>query len=153
MMRAIALQTYQMQASIAALSEESCAPCDDCPDCDEIDVPANAWGSGEMYNTGIDLVAGHHYRFIATGTWYTGADTVGPNGNSNYGSAFCYPVLGTYGALIYRVGTSGDWFLSGSNHEFDAGSSGRLYMGMNDTCDGTAHADNSGTLHVQVCET
>lgn len=51
------------------------------------------------------------------------------------------------GTLIGRIG-SGEWFLAGSHSQWVAGTSGRLFLLMNDL-PGT-YGDNGGTLTVTI---
>ena len=46
-----------------------------------------------------------------------------------------------FGALLGRIGSSGDWFLVGKREKFTASTSGQLYLIVNDTLGG--FADNS----------
>jgi glucose dehydrogenase len=75
----------------------------------------------------------------------------GPNGQwnicPNYDSAPpCAMDNAPYGALVGKIGANGTPFLIGSNDTFTAGSSGELYLAVNDLL--LYYADNYGNYMV-----
>jgi hypothetical protein len=110
-------------------------------------VPANLDLPG--YSTGINIHEGDRVVIKADGLVDLdcdpaahGWDNVPPDGVAGTAG---HPALvlpsANQGALLGRIGTSGDWFLVGESKKFTASTSGQLYLIVNDTLGG--FTDNS----------
>lgn len=101
-------------------------------------------------NTRLYVNRGDTLSFRSSGRWSNGGDSpqvVGPNGYSDYYHAYAESDSQPFAALIGKI-DNGRPFLVGSHSTWTAGSSGYLYLGMNDVA-GTCR-DNAGVLNVQI---
>jgi hypothetical protein len=124
-------------------------------------VGANGWT-----DTGIILEAGDIIEITASGAWSLWPERpdvcppIGPEGTTAEQDKRAADILGVEdfsflppnplpsapgGALIGRVGTTGESFLVGANLTYQAESSGALYLGCNDS-----DANNSGSMVVEI---
>ena len=101
-------------------------------------------------DTGIDVRTGDVVRFSAEGTVLRGpGQEDGPAGELNSPINDRRPVPARpAGALIGRIGTSPSdvFFIGGDVGSFRVRTSGRLYLGVNDS----SYLDNSGSFEVRV---
>ena len=105
-------------------------------------VPANV----EWVDSGIDVEAGETYSFKTKGKAITGPLNVFPDAKSGPGGQAtlcgvdggavpgqtCVLFGAPFGALIGKIGIGGPPFLIGGASSFVFGSSGRLYLAVND---------------------
>jgi LssY C-terminus len=108
-------------------------------------------GSQKWLDTGLDVKAGDSLAITATGTLqYPSYKQSGPEGLSRGWRDLMriFPLSNSnHGALIGRIGAEpAQPFLIGPKHESRAFTSGRLFLGLNQT--DSEHPD--GTLHVHV---
>ena len=107
--------------------------------------------------TGINVDSGDLLRISATGTISVHPDhgNIGPDGDANIGTptvadpegAISYPMPDELvGALVGRIGSSGAAFLIGADAALTAGTTGELYMIINDNY----MENNSGFFDVAV---
>ncbi len=107
-------------------------------------------GNQPWTDTGITVSQGEAVSFSASGqvTWIAGRPPVGPDGtmvNSHWEGR--YPIRSRgVGALIGRIGPSGQPFAIGSNASITMPASGELYLGINDS----DFSDNGGGYTVQM---
>lgn len=141
--------TKSLSLLLALAADEPSNDCGLLCDCGvEFSVPANSDPASNQYDTGLDLVSGADYQITATGTWSNGVSSYTADGDTGVTYPhYTSPTADAF-SLIYRIGTSGAWTFAGTDLTFTAGSSGRLYLCMND--DPTAYGDNSGSLAVTV---
>jgi hypothetical protein len=109
-------------------------------------------------DSGFVLEAGQQVTITAYGQAITApinvfgpASVSGPDGQShicpNYdGAPPCAMDYAPYGALVGKIGSDGTPFLIGSNSTFTAGSSGSLYLAVNDLL--PYYADNYGNYMI-----
>lgn len=102
------------------------------------------WQVDILTATGIRVREGNTVAFTPSGQWSVGVGPVGPAGKEDWcecviaeraGSGF----RGFLGALIGRIGQSGQPFLIGAGRTIKASESGVLFLGANDNmgpCDG-----------------
>lgn len=117
-------------------------------------LEANAgWvDSGLMLQGGQQITATAYGRAITAPINVFGSGSAsGPDGQSNIcpnydGAPPCAMDNAPYGALVGKIGTDGTPFLIGSNYTFTAGSSGDLYLAVNDLL--PYYADNYGNYMV-----
>jgi hypothetical protein len=140
------------------------------PQCVTVSVPATAGGtdlvSGDgtpPVNTGLTVSAGNQVNISASGTLTifgaTPNITNGPNG-LNYSQASDRQFLLqdssapggesalVAGALIGKIGSSSYQYF-GASKQFTAGSTGIVFLGVNDIAN--FFKDNIGSFQVQVC--
>jgi hypothetical protein len=106
---------------------------------------------GDLFDTGINLVAGTTYNVTASGTWnYGTSTTVDANGDPGLfiGADSLIPNE-RVGRLIYKVGLNGTWAAGGTL--FTVTGDGRLYLGMNDRNTVAGYTDNTGSILVEIC--
>lgn len=98
-------------------------------------------------NTGINITTGRTYTITTTGSWdwTTGTSTTADGRGDPAVPGALLPGASAF-SLIGKIGVGGAWFAIGSNYTFTAGSTGTLYLAMNDDMFG----DNSGTLDTTV---
>lgn len=124
--------------------------CDDCPNV--FIVPGNSDPALDQFDTDFDVVAMTEYRMTATGLWNGGAGgDVDANGQIGVTNPMAIVPTGNLYSLCYRIGLAGTWTFAGADLTFTPGSSGRLYLAMNDVPG--AYSDNSGELTVTISET
>jgi hypothetical protein len=101
----------------------------------------------QWQSTGVDLNVGDEFRLRARGEWQY-SPIVGLNGpRGGRPSVSGYPLPGLLGgALIGRIGESGQPFYIGSGTRGVADTNGLLYLRINDDLLG----DNAGTLDVEI---
>ena len=124
--------------------------CDiDCEPCPAYTVPGTADPALDEYDTGLDVTSGTLYTLIADGTWNGGAGAnVDADGQVDVFNEDAYAPTANLYSLIYRIGLAGTWTFAGVELLFTPGSSGRLYLALNDVPD--AYGDNTGSLAVSV---
>ena len=110
----------------------------------KLSVPANLDLPG--YDTGINIHEGDRVVIKAHGLVDLDCNTgnfnnVPPDGIDGARRANAVLPSANFGALLGRIGSSGDWFLVGKSKKFTASTSGQLYLIVNDTLGG--FADNS----------
>jgi len=155
-MTSIGLSTYQLQASLAAIAETSCAPCEDCPDCVDKVVAASVWNGGNGFDAG-EVISGLHYEVTSTGSWCNVNNGSFPNSDANGNtsitapSGFVLPGVNIQ-RLLYRLGTSGPWLDGGSSFNFDPGFDTHLYLINNDNADASSYTDNIGSMTCHICQ-
>jgi hypothetical protein len=120
-----------------------------------LSVPVNLDVPG--YPTGINIHGGNRVVITADGLVdldcnNTGSfDDIPPDGQANNPApaGAGYPLPGAnVGALLGRIGTSGDWFLVGSGTSFTAQKSGQLYLIVNDTGNFTDNSCRNFTVKI-----
>lgn len=127
--------------------------------CQEGTVAAQSYNNGNGTDTGIDLESGASYSITANGSWSAiGGGQWGPDGNgvdSAQYTQYNWILPGApIGALVGRIGTSGVWFLVGSNNNINPTQSGRLYLIINAVNNpGTWGQGFSNQLNYNVCKT
>ncbi len=105
-------------------------------------VPASEPGNG--YSTHVVFDEGETIAVNATGTWNNGAGTYGPTGD---GGSSPRSVTGSHGgALIGRIGITGNFFYLGATASIVAPKTGTLYLLMDDS----GYGDNFGTISATV---
>jgi hypothetical protein len=102
----------------------------------------------KWFDTGISLSKGQSFTIKASGQWSNGGDKplfIDPDG---FSSSYPGAILGSanLAKLIGKIDDS--VFAIGKNYSGNSLSSGKLFVGMNDTPDG--FSDNSGTLSVEI---
>jgi hypothetical protein len=94
--------------------------------------------------TGLTVRRGERLTFSATGQiTFPGTATPAGSGEINQGNPV--PSAPT-GALIGKVGETGQPFVIGNQASITAPAAGQLFVGINDS----THADNSGSFQVQI---
>lgn len=112
-----------------------------------VDAPADIAPPGR--NTGVSITAGDIVTIKAEGTWtIDGSTTFGPNGTGTGADPTFVDPSSYYWSLIGQIGTGGTYFQIGPSLTFTAGSSGNLYVLMNDQP--AAYGDNTGALRVTI---
>jgi hypothetical protein len=100
----------------------------------------------EAVDSGVVVAAGEIVSLSAKGMAITGPLSVYPGAKSGAGGQetlcgvgpgyvegeVCALYNAPFGALIGKIGAGGSWFLIGDSGSFVAGSSGQLYLAVND---------------------
>jgi hypothetical protein len=110
-------------------------------------------GTEQWTDTGIDLSIGDSVLIEADGAITPSKGDVplhGPDGVPNRPDARVFNLEGVeeanHNSLIGRIGESGALFLVGSQLQFEAGTEGRLFLGMNDTGVGNNAGEFTATI-------
>ena len=118
-------------------------------------------------DTGLTLSAGNQLVITASGSWYFGdGQTVGPAGAPFDSAPFDrFTSAAAHGELIGYIGAdpfqghAGDgtffpqatgYLVVGNGISFTSGSSGKLWLGINDDAVSGNILDNSGSMSVQI---
>ncbi|MEM7134893.1 MAG: hypothetical protein AAF702_52030 [Chloroflexota bacterium] len=101
-------------------------------------------------SVGLRLKKDEIVRIVAEGSWlYTPGDYHGPEGHPRFLAPTFYPFHGPGGALIGRIGDTGDPFYIGEERRVAATQPGILYFRINDDI----LSDNDGYVAVEVAVT
>jgi CHAT domain len=104
-------------------------------------------GNQQWTDSGVDLRQGQRIRITASGEISSAPGVRNdPNGSPELYHAMSLLPTTRHAALIAKVGGRGAAFLIGQETSLQAGSGGRLYLGVNDL----AVRDNSGYYRVEV---
>lgn len=154
-MESIPLYELRTEA-IAAVTFDIDADCSECDECTpyEFTVPANVGGTNG-YSTGLMVTSGQTLVFSAADDdyWDVG-DSIPRNaaGSGNFMQEFYVLPIAPTGALIARIGETGEWIATGLSSSYPATESGELFFMCNDIVGD--HANNSGEIEVtvEVCD-
>lgn len=147
---------WNARAAIGASQpSEACDLCDcECPTY-EYTIPATAWNSGDGHATGLMIAAGQTLIFSAAedDTWDVG-DGIQRNalGSGTFMQESYIDPEQPAGALLFRIGATGEWAGTGLSSSHTATETGELFFMCNDFPDD--HANNSGEIDVtvEVCD-
>lgn len=116
---------------------------------DYVCVDATADAITAPFNTGFFVTSGDTVSVNPFGTWNGGA---GPNYDARGKDEVANELFVLPGAKVYRmifkIGTTGDWFATDDDFIIDATETGDLYAALNDISGG--YSDNSGCINVAV---
>ena len=125
-----------------------------------VDVRANEY----WHDTGIKVQSGDWLQFSATGSWWSGISTTGPDGDGGIppfgwfrpACGLCPVPNGNLGELVSKV-DDGIPFRIGSSAILQIDRSGNIILAMNETTgpcignrEGSCYDDNKGALKVKV---
>jgi hypothetical protein len=111
-------------------------------------APIEIFAYRDWQSTNVKVAQGDGVQIRASGEWlYTPGEWNGPEGHPRYPAPGFYPVPGVRGgALIGKIGESGDTFYVGAGYSFRARQAGQLYLRIDDDI----LSDNKGKVRVQV---
>ncbi len=102
----------------------------------------------DWQGTSVQLEQGQRVIIRARGEWlYTPNEWNGPEGHRRYSSPSFYPLPGVPGgALIGKIGESGQIFYAGAYTNFSAPTAGQLFLRIDDDI----LSDNEGKVQVTI---
>ncbi len=110
--------------------------------------PLEIFAYRDWQGTSVQLESGQRVIIHARGGWlYTPNEWQGPEGHHIYRAPGFYPLPGVPGgALIGRIGESGEIFFVGAYSTFRAPAAGQLYLRIDDDI----LSDNQGKVQVTI---